>query len=94
MQGSSLAVGSARIDSRRLPSENLAGGDDLPGTPLPERFALRNVNRAEFSAEQPIGNEIPAERLAEYGRLMLEMAKENEAKQLAQQENNKLEATQ
>ena len=47
----------------------------------PNEFALRNVNRAEASAEQPIGNEIPAERLAEYGKLMLEFAEENKAKQ-------------
>ena len=47
----------------------------------PNEFALRTVNREHASAEQPIGNEIPAERLAEYGRLMLEMAEENKAKQ-------------
>jgi hypothetical protein len=56
----------------------------------PNEFALRAVHRDNASADQPIGNEIPAERLAAYGQLMLEMARENEAKQLAQQENNKL----
>jgi len=48
---------------------------------LPQLYALRSVNREHASAEQPIGNEIPAERLAEYGRLMLEFAEENKAKQ-------------
>jgi hypothetical protein len=47
----------------------------------PNEFALRTVNRDHASTEQPIGNEIPAERLAEYGRLMLEFAEENKAKQ-------------
>jgi hypothetical protein len=43
----------------------------------PGEFALRNFTRANPSEERPIGNEIPAERLAKYGRLMLEMAEEN-----------------
>lgn len=46
----------------------------------PDRYALKSVIREGDTAEQPIGNEIPAERLAEYGRLMLEFAEENRAK--------------
>jgi hypothetical protein len=47
----------------------------------PNEFSLRNVNRTDDTgSSQPIGNEIPAERLAEYGRLMLEMAQENAGK--------------
>jgi hypothetical protein len=58
----------------------------------PAEFALRNVNRADSSAEQPVGAEIPVERLTQYGALMLEFAKEQEAKQAGQQENKGLEA--
>jgi hypothetical protein len=58
----------------------------------PNEFALRNVNRADSSVEQPVGNEIPAERLAEYGRLMLEFAEEAKAKELAQQDNEQLKS--
>jgi hypothetical protein len=46
----------------------------------PNLFALRRVDRDTDTSAQPIGDAIPAERLAEYGRLMLEMAQENAAK--------------
>jgi hypothetical protein len=47
----------------------------------PERYSLRPVHRDDATGDsQPIGTEIPAERLAQYGRLMLEMAEENKAK--------------
>lgn len=49
----------------------------------PKLFALRRVDRDTESTEQMIGDAIPAERLAEYGRLMLEMAQENAAKAVA-----------
>ena len=52
----------------------------------PKEFALRNFTRANPSEEQPIGNEIPAERLAKYGRLMLEMAEENRAREAGRAE--------
>ena len=49
---------------------------------FPHLFALHFANRDNANAaEQPIGNEIPAERLAEYGRLMLEFAEENKARE-------------
>lgn len=55
----------------------------------PNEFSLRNVSRTDDTGgSQPIGNEIPAERLAEYGRLMLEMAEEDKAKELAKQQNS------
>jgi hypothetical protein len=48
---------------------------------LPDRYSLKTVHRdAGTNAEQPIGDAIPAERLAEYGRLMLEFGAENAAK--------------
>jgi hypothetical protein len=46
----------------------------------PARYSLKTVIRDESTTEQLIGDAIPAERLAEYGRLMLEMAQENAAK--------------
>jgi hypothetical protein len=58
----------------------------------PAEFALRNFHRPDPSAEQPVGDAIPIERLEQYGRLMLELAKENAAKELAQQGNNQLES--
>jgi len=48
---------------------------------FPSEFALRAVNRDLALEEKPVGNEIPKERLEKYGALMLEMAKENEARQ-------------
>jgi hypothetical protein len=45
---------------------------------FPAEFALRAVHRDQALTEKPIGNEIPAERLAEYGKLMLEFARGNE----------------
>lgn len=49
---------------------------------FPHLFALHFANRDNASTvEQPIGDAIPAERLAEYGRLMLEFAEEAKAKQ-------------
>jgi hypothetical protein len=50
---------------------------------FPHLYALRTVNRDNSSAEQLVGNEISAERLAAYGRLMLEMAEENKAREAA-----------
>src|SRR6266446_5595396 len=48
---------------------------------LPNLYALRAVNRDQTSEEQPIGDRIPAERLAQYGKLMLEMAEEERARE-------------
>ena len=39
----------------------------------PARYSLKTVHRDDGTIEQPIGDAIPAERLAEYGRLMLEI---------------------
>src|SRR5260221_2821872 len=47
---------------------------------VPGRFALRPVHRVEGSTDQPIGDQVPEERLREYGRQMLEFARENRAK--------------
>lgn len=47
---------------------------------LPELYALRTVHRDNVSAEA-IDNEIPAEVLARHRALMLELAREDEAKQ-------------
>jgi hypothetical protein len=48
---------------------------------LPERYSLKTVHRDDGdTGGQPIGDAIPAERLAEYGKLMLEMAQENAGK--------------
>jgi hypothetical protein len=46
---------------------------------LPHLYALRNVNRADPSEEQP-QEEIPAEVLAKHRALLLELAREDEAK--------------
>jgi hypothetical protein len=46
----------------------------------PNLYALRAVHRDQALTEKPIGSEIPAERPAEYGKLMLEFAKEAEAR--------------
>ena len=51
---------------------------------FPHLFALHYANRPENTGNsQPIGNEIPAERLAHYGKLMLEMAEEERAREAA-----------
>jgi hypothetical protein len=47
---------------------------------FPSQFALRTVNRNLNSIDQPIGDQVPEERLREYGRQMLEFARENQAK--------------
>jgi hypothetical protein len=48
---------------------------------LPERYALKTVHRADSeNGEQLIGDRIPAERVANYGTLMLEVAEENKAR--------------
>lgn len=47
----------------------------------PAKYALRKVDRNE-SAEAMVGDRIPADRLAEYGRFMLELAEEQKAKEL------------
>jgi hypothetical protein len=48
----------------------------------PNKFALHYTEHRDADAAegQPIGETIPAERLAHYGKLMLEMAQENAAK--------------
>jgi hypothetical protein len=44
---------------------------------FPAEFALRTVNRDNGANEdKPVGEAIPAERLARYGQLMLQMAEE------------------
>jgi hypothetical protein len=49
----------------------------------PNEFSLRNVTRTDDTGgSQMIGDAIPAERLAEYGQLMLEMAEENRAREI------------
>jgi hypothetical protein len=50
----------------------------------PSEFSLRTVNRNINSTDQPLGDQVPEERLREYGRLMLEFAQQNEAKGTAQ----------
>ena len=48
----------------------------------PSEFALRAVNRDNgANEEKTIGEAIPAERLARYGQLMLEMAEENRVRE-------------
>jgi hypothetical protein len=44
----------------------------------PNEFALRTVNRNINSAEAPIGEAVPEQRLLEYGRQMAEFARTNE----------------
>lgn len=51
----------------------------------PAKYALRKVDREEL-AEALVGDKIPADRLAEYGRLMLELAEEQKAKELKEAE--------
>jgi hypothetical protein len=46
---------------------------------LPHLYALRNVNRSDPSEEQP-QEQIPAEVLAKHRALMLELARQNEAR--------------
>lgn len=48
---------------------------------FPSLFALHFKDRDTESAEQPVGNELPAEVLARHRALMLELAREDEAKQ-------------
>jgi hypothetical protein len=50
----------------------------------PSEFSLRTVVRNLNSTDQPIGDQVPEERLREYGRQMLEFARENEAKKVVQ----------
>jgi hypothetical protein len=50
----------------------------------PQMWALRNVARSDPS-EQPAEEEIPAEVLARHRALMLEMAREDEARQAAKE---------
>lgn len=49
----------------------------------PGEFSLRRVDRSELDDDQQlIGDRIPAQRLAQYGALMLEVAEENKARPL------------
>jgi transposase len=50
---------------------------------FPTAFALHFKDRASDVAEKPVGNDIPAEVLAEHRALMLAMAREDEAKAAA-----------
>lgn len=52
---------------------------------FPHLFALRPVNRDNGQSDQLVGDKIPAERLSEYGREMLEFAREEEARKAAPQ---------
>ena len=47
----------------------------------PNEFALRTVNRNLNSTEAPIGDQVPEQRLLEYGRQMAEFARANEQKE-------------
>jgi hypothetical protein len=49
----------------------------------PERYALKSVVRDGDNQTQPIGEAIPAERFAHYGKLMLEMAEEDRVREAA-----------
>jgi hypothetical protein len=50
---------------------------------FPHLFGMKNVNRDTAPADKPIGNEIPAERLAHYGEMMLQLAEEDRAREAA-----------
>jgi hypothetical protein len=56
----------------------------------PLHFALRAVSRPEPTEQQPIGDKIPQERLEEYGREMLQFAREEEARKLAHSQGGSL----
>jgi len=47
---------------------------------LPQLYSLKNVNRSEGSADQPIGDKVDEEQLRRYSALMAEFSKENQAK--------------
>ena len=47
----------------------------------PELYALKTVHRNLNSNEAPIGDQVPEQRLLEYGRQMAEFARANEQKE-------------
>jgi hypothetical protein len=51
---------------------------------FPELYSLRDYVRPVANGSQLVGDKVPEERLQEYGRLMLEFARQNEAKAVAQ----------
>jgi hypothetical protein len=51
---------------------------------FPNQFALRNVNRTEGSADQPVGDRVDEGQLQRYAALMEDFRRENATKQPAE----------